>query len=267
MNAITNALMDLRYSVDVSILELAFNKKEYGLSYVSLDEKITAAVIRPKVMKDCNIISGESIRVRLQDCKIEYVNNVDTIVTVPSYLTNGRAIISANNLIETVMSQNLQTTTLYPAMSGQSDLMEQYGKMGNSLANMPGTVTSRLTLIGNNKIYISEPLFLMGYGLLDLTIENGANYENLPRRAYLLFASLVTLAVKAFIFSRVRLNLDKGYIYQGHELGYVNDVIDGYSTAYDDYIEFLTKRWKPVTIMADSDYFTSLIRARLGNNL
>jgi len=57
MNAISNALVDLRFKIPPEILNIGFRENAVMINQViGLDERILNSVIRTRVLKDCNLV-------------------------------------------------------------------------------------------------------------------------------------------------------------------------------------------------------------------
>lgn len=252
MNAINNALSDLKYSIPEEILQLAF--REQNLNYntlISTDNKIVSRVIQPKVMKDCNLVSGQQIWVDLNKCGISRVGS-EYYIDVPKELTNHRSIVSALS-IHSYAYYSSNTT------SG-SVIMELGNKLLNTtIGNEDTYSTSRLEVVAENIVLVQDPSSIITSGIMKCVIENDSQMNNLNVRAFPNFSRLVELAVKAYIHNHMTIKLGKGYIYNGHELGIVKDTIDGYADALEMYNDFLRNKWIKTNFMSDSSRMTSVV--------
>ena len=63
----------------------------------------------------------------------------------------------------------------------------------------------------------------------------------------------------------MRVKLDQGYVYGGHELGVITDIIDGYADAEEMYQEHLTTIMKKALFSVQSENMDRYIKSMLGN--
>ena len=257
MNALTKALSEVYFNIPIDILKLAFSDTNAN-QVISMDETILARIVRPRVLVDCNLVGGEEIYVSTELCKIiDYSNtyNLEYLIDVPKRVTAGRSIMSAIGLF-----------------SGHYNTKETSGEgaFGNAAAQMMTSVdpaiaigTARLELIGENKILVTDPEYAIIGGYVKCVIENASNLSNISPRSYLYFSKLVVLAVKAYIHNQLIVRMGKGYIYNGHELSIVNDIITNYESANEDYSEYLQSTWRVVAYHNDKDRLANHINGMI----
>lgn len=58
--------------------------------------------------------------------------------------------------------------------------------------------------------------------------------------------------------------MDIGYIEGGAVMGKIQDIIDGYSEANDDYLEYLQTKWAKVSKLNDAETVEQLVRMSSG---
>lgn len=261
-SAITNAINEIKFSIPPEILNIAFSEySNYGNNVISLDERIMNSVIRPRVLVDANLVGGVQIGVGLNSCHISYLNNREFIADIPKELTNGRSIMTVLGLVSNVMyNQATSFQDMTSAMSSSINMM-------NNLGSENIVQTAKLELIGDNVILIQDPTIHLMNGIVRCVIENNSNMENINPRSYNAFSKLCILAVKAYIYNTTIVKLDKGYVYGGHDLGIVKDIIESYSDAHAEYSEYLQLTWKKIAFMNDSNSMTRYIKMQLSNTL
>jgi len=241
MNAITKAMSEIYYNIPKEIISLAFNDSQ-AHSAISLDEVIMSRVIRPRVKVDCNLLGGVS----------DYSTNYgrEFLIDVPKTVTGNRSIVTALTLFF-----NTSATTLNKA---HTDPLRNASAKQLVISEQPSMITtSRLEVVGENKILVADPTVYFGSGVLKCVVENADNLSNISPRSYIAFSNLCVLAVKAYVYNYLRIKVGSGYISSGHELGVINDVISDYVNASQDYQEYLVNTWRSVMYHNDSD--------RLGN--
>jgi hypothetical protein len=199
------------------------------------------------------IYLGDHIRTRVEIC-----GNDQFIVKVPKELTNGRSIVSVLNLIS---NDNFNSNSGI----GMVDTQEVFTKMANNLGSVIIAQTTRLELIADNTILVSEPSVYLLNCYLRCVIENDDNMGNLNPRSYIAFSRLVELAVKSYIYNYMVVKMDRAQLYNGHELGSIKDVIDGYSDSESMYREYLREDWRKVAFLNNSLSTENYITSMFGN--
>ena len=259
MNAVTNAINEVKFRIPYEVLHIAFKEQSDMINTaITLDEMILNKVIRPRVLTDCNLVGGTSILVDSNKCDITAVNPLEFVIKVPKSETGGKSIVSVQSLIS---NDNFNSNTGI----GMVDTQEVFTKMANNLGSVIIAQTTRLELIGDNTILVSEPSVYLINCYLRCTVENDENMGNLNPRSYPAFSKLVELAIKSYIYNHLVIKLDKGYIYNGHELGSIKDIIDGYSDAEEMYQEHLNTVWRKVAFLNNSLTTENYITSMFGN--
>jgi hypothetical protein len=263
MNAIIKALTDLPYTVPVEILNIAFYENSTHVNtIIPLEERITTQVIRQRVLQDLNIVGGVEIRIDTGQCFMQQVNYNEFTIQVPKAVTGGRSIVSVLSLVANSMMAASDTAYTIPQQTENAML-----KMYNNLASANVIQTSRLELIGENMVLVQDPNLSLINSVLRCTVENNNNLENIHPRSYLDVSKLVSLAVKSFVYSRLKIKLDQGYIYGGHELGVITEIVDSYADAEELYQEFLRTKMRKILFMNNRESVNRLIKSMLSNNI
>ena len=262
MNALQNAIKDVKFAIPPEILVIAFSEQDRTLNnMINLDDRMLSSVIRPRVLVDCNIVGGIETRIDLNKCVVNWLSNREFVVEVPKELSNNRSIITVLSLVSNVIYSR---TTRY---NDTPDIVSVGMDLMNNLGSETVVQTSRMEMLSDNVILISDPSIHIINGILRCIVENSPNMENIHPRSYNAFSKLVILAVKSYIYNTLVVKLDKGYIYGGHELGIIKDIIDNYSTAEEDYQEYLTTVWNKVAFINDSEKMNRFIRMNIANTI
>ena len=260
MNAISKALQEIHFNIPPEVLQITF--MEYGSStnqVISMDERILNAVIRPRVLLDTNLVGGVLVRVPIDQCYVREMLNREFLIEVPKHLTSGRSMVSVLSLISMT-----GYTSVMPNHS-TSQLVAASNKMYDSIADANVVQTARLELVGENTVFCSEPSIFIYSAVLRCVIENEINMGNLHPRNYPVFSKLCVLAVQSYIYNHMKVKLDQGYVYGGHELSSVTDIIDSYSDREEMYQEHLNLVFRKVAHINDSESQHRLIKLAVGN--
>ena len=87
--------------------------------------------------------------------------------------------------------------------------------------------------------------------------------ENIQPPYYMAVAEMFTLGLKMYIYNTLRIKLDKGFIYAGHDLSVIKDIVDSYADAGEMYQE---KRqiWARIAVLNDSRKMTTVTATMIG---
>lgn len=265
MNALTYALSVVKTKIPIEILNIAFRENSNAVNnIITIDELISNKILRPRVLTDCNLVGGVHTTIDLNQCVITKLPDVGNyIIYVPKVLTGNRSIINALSLVSTV------TTTLnMPSVPTSGNTSGMLDKLADTMTGSGGVLqTSRLEVIGENTIYCATNMLTFSNGVLRCTIENNANMSNLNTRSYPVFSDLVVYAIKAYIYNMMRVKINQGYLYGGHELSVITEIIDSYSDAETMYDELLRGKWAKVQYMNNESSMTRHIRTMIGYNI
>lgn len=267
MNAIHVALQEIRNNIPPEVLQIAFIQNDPSLGrvnnqIVSLDERIKSAVIRRRVMTHCNLVGGQPVYIYLgsSSVSVREILPAEYVVTIPKTMTEGKSIVSVLSVVSNFGYVNTA------AFGYVSPLITAANNMYNNLANETIMQSSRLELIGENTILIKDPSMYLFNTALRCVLENDENMSNLHPRFMLAFAKLCVLATKSYIYNTCKVKMDQAFLYGGHELSSVTDVIDGYSDAEQMYQEYLHVEFKKIMYMNAPSNMSRTIRSMFGNN-
>jgi hypothetical protein len=275
MDIIRGALAEVKRRINRHILDKAFIKRDftYRLTNQStVDDQIMSSVIRSRVLVDCNLAGGISALVPLDGLPVDKPNNYITIIRIPKTRTNGKSIISVSNVnyydlgvsglyggaagygYNTTLSSNENTAAINSAM----------GIMA-SLDHIPITSTSDATLIAENTVKITDVFTMPANAILRCVLENDEELSNIQPRSYPDFFQLVEFAVKSHIYNELIVDLDKGELVGGQELGIFKQIIEGYADSEQNYQDKL-KAWKAISFMNDTSAFHRYLKLTIGAN-
>lgn len=263
MNALNNAAFDIiNLYIPREVLEVTFPNE--GV-FVPLEERLINKCLRPMILKDMNLLGGVTVYVDINNCEIiatknyeQHVNSYvsEFVLRVPKYLTNDKSIISA-----------LYVTVGIPAYPMQKPctpvVMNETLKLASVIDTPRVITTSRLEVVGENLILIAGLSPNINNATLTVTVENNNNLENIQASYYKHVVDIMSKGVKTYIYNTLAVKLDKGYIYGGHELSVLKDIVDSYSNAAEEYNEALML-WKKISLMNDSRFQSSYIQSMLG---
>ena len=261
MNAITKSLEDIRYNIPLEVLNIAFkagNRNSWSATPISLEERITASVIRSRVLVDCNLVGGIEKVINLAKAQVTYVYNLDTLYKIPKVLTDNKSITSVLSFIPGTLNADAISSIGYGTTN---ELVNAGNRIGDAIgANYP-QVEANMEIIGDNLVVVKYSVFPSVPGSLRVTVGNDENLENISPRSYINFSKLVTLATKAYIYNKLLIELDRGYLLGGQELTTVTNYVESLSDSNELYLEYLNTVWRKTSVMNDTEVFSRYIRA------
>lgn len=260
MNAINVALSEIKFTIPKEILDLAFSDNNPRInSVLSIDERIKNTVLYTRVVRDCNLVAGVYCYVPTRNTRIIQTDLMEYIIEVDKVLTDNRSIIVPLNLMAYV-GNNYSTTR-----DNVSTLVSDMNKMYNNLSNHFIIQTSRLELIGDNIIIVREPSSSIFDCVLKCVVEFDNELSRINPRTIPDFSYMCILAVKSYIYNKLKIKLNQGAIYAGHEIGIIDEIVNEYSEAETMYRELLHEKMAKVLNINDDLNMTTTIKAAIGN--
>jgi hypothetical protein len=278
VNPISKAIAEVKYRIPRALLQKVFVD---GSTYwrptmaSSVEAQIENLVIRPRVLVDCNLISGQEAMIPLEGLIFERPYQYTTVITIPKNRTQNRRINSVRNVTffnaaaiggqyggmagatGGYMGLNAQDNTATVAVAAA--LMASYDKI-------PQTSTARVSLIAENTILINDGLMIPTNSFLRCVIENDDQLSTLPLRSYRYFSNLVEYAVKAYIYNEVVVAMDKGEIFYGAELGIFKEIVSSYADANQNYQDYLKDKMESTLLMSDEASYSRYIKMVVGGH-
>lgn len=266
MSAIKYALDRVFLEIPIDVLNLAFMRKAdvYKVN-TTISQQIENLVLEPIVLTDINILGGMSLSIDLNACSVNYYElnytNRNVVINVPFEATNNKKIINALSVTSNQTNSSTYNTTTNQLLNLAYDKLQNDGKMQQSV------VYTNLELIGPNTILLHDNAVVLTNGFLSVLVENNKNLNNIQPASYPNFSEMVTLAVKAYIYNKLVIELDKGAIYYGHDINKVGDIVSDYADALEDYKTFLKEKWAKISFMNDNVSYSRFLKAMINPNI
>jgi hypothetical protein len=125
-------------------------------------------------------------------------------------------------------------------------------RVANSVAPTGILSNAHIEIIGYNTVVIyAHYRVLTNFGLRVL-LENDSNLNNIQPRNYKTISKLCILATKAYIYNKLIIHVNSGYLVSGQELGIFKSLVESYSDANQDYETFITEELRAVLFMNDT---------------
>ena len=268
MNPIVKAVQDAMYVIPEEILTEVFIPKYngYNANAASLEEQIISTVIRPRVIPDGSIAKGEHMFINMADVKPKFIDEWRIVYEIPERKLFGKTILS---VIDVGYAPYNGAPGSYGNVYGgvgsaySQDVMTATTQMVAANSAVPNVSTAKVEIIGDNVIVIEDSQrYNSAYTLSCYVTDN--NYLNkIDPRYYEYFSTLVEYAVKAHIYRKLRIRLDRGRIEGGTTIGAFLEIVNEYADAETNYREFLRTKWAKAMFMTEGARYMRFIRAQV----
>lgn len=252
MNPIAKALQDIRFQIPEGILQTAFIQREFGQTPfpVSLDTIIREQVIEGRLGPDIQINGGgNQVDIPVSGLPRQQYDTNLSVIQIPMDRTQ-------NRLISQVQAVSFGNGTPYAMGSlgsvGYSEMIDKVSGVMSANGAVPRTETAYVRLIGPNTILISDVFSFPGTAYVRCILEYDLDYSQLRTTTIPVFSQLAVLAAKALIYNRLALQVDRGQLIGGRELGMFREIIMSYSDAQELYSDMLTNVWHVTSIFDDT---------------
>lgn len=266
MDILSKALDEVRFRIPRQILDTLFNRRDqfYRMNPTSVDEHILSEVIRPRVLVDCNLVGGTEVFIPLDGVPVSRSSDYISVYRIPKDKTQGRSIMSVSN----ITFSNPTAIANYGIAAGcQNSAMLQAGQAAmDAMGSIPVTSTAQVCLIGENVVMVRDTVTLPANIYLRCTLANDENMSHIQLRSFRHFCNLVVFAVKAYIYNEYIIEMDRGELFGGHEIGRFKEIIDSYQDAEELYQTYLVEKWTKVAFMNDHETATRFLRLQIGGH-
>lgn len=269
MNAITYAINNIRHTIPDSVLQLAFSPQAitgFGSRWrgnqdaVSIDASIRDKIIESRVNVDCNLTGGTMVAIDLTTCRYEQFDQATRVFQIPYEATGGRRIVS-------VRTVNYLTFHGMPTHhQGQSNqILSAINDMYKAISSMPIVSTANCQIIGDNTVMVRDDVTHLSDQLgMTCLVENDHGMANLNPGIYPVYAKLVELACKAYIYVNTNIAMDQGVLNGGVPLGRIREVIDSFADSNEMYQEYYAQNWAKASFTNDRPRMHSFIASMIG---
>lgn len=279
MNVLIQAISDLqRFTIPKQILEIAFRNNVnslLNLAPVSLTERIMEEVIRPIVLKDLKNISGRHVLIPLTNDKIIFqqqgINggHVVTYYIKPETIEN-RDIVTALSVSYSpyahtaVKDMSASVNSFY---NNYTDMSSTGMRLLDSASQMPIVSTATVDLIGTHTVTVRNTVHVTRLYDLRCVISGDDDINNFTARATKDVRKLCELAVKAYIYNKLMVELDAGYLNGGKEMPAIRNIVEGWSDAREMYEEYLRTDMSKVAFSHDQTRMNRFIAIQMNPSI
>lgn len=270
MSVINKLIADIKRDIPKPVLEVAFLKRK-GRNTIhagGLDWEIRNKVIDGWLAQDLNFLGAETINVPLKDSSIEFLESADyrTVIRVPKKLTKGRwiaQVLSFNyyyNAISADTNNGWSASSYNISGQGNSPLMNISTQVMRAASPAPIASSSNVETIGENVVVISDYMGRIQTGSLTVRLGQDSELSNWDNAAVFMLGRWAIMAAKAWVWANTVVDLDSGYLYGGAELSRISSIIDGYSDANENYMDYREEVIEAVNFMMDGARYQTHLR-------
>jgi hypothetical protein len=256
-------LSEIKLSIPQEILEIGF--KEYDSDIpLSIDSLILEKVIKPYLIPDMDVYSHEVANTIIHREEFLSISPNGFIFKIKNDLLNGREVIKINSVVAQpihdypihIHPYEYSSNRMHTKSEHLNEIANKIDKNHLSGVLEQSAITRR---VGKNVFEVTEinPTYFE-YNI-NMVVTNDLELNNINIRFFNDVSELAVLMVKRYIYNFLKVKLSKGYLYLGHELTGVKDVVDDYREAENEYKEKL-KEWKKKSFVQNPKNVDTLIK-------
>ena len=275
MNALIYAINEITHQIPHELLQAAFtiDDSPETVNLNTVDDKILRKLIRKRVLIDMNITGGIETIIPLNSVQPSFYEYFYTIYQIPPELTMNKEIVSALNIMLMPGSGVFGQGNLGGNSFGNIGYMNENPVM--NVANRIGSAASpsgvlsnaHLEIVGYNTILIYANFRVLTNFGLRVLLENDSNLNNIQPRSYKDVSMACVLACKAYIYNKLIIPVNSGYLASGQDLGMFKSILESYSEAEADYNTFLRERLGAVLFMNDTTRHNRFLSSMINPSL
>lgn len=275
MNALIYAINEITHQIPHELLQAAFtiDDSPETVNLNTVDDKILRKLIRKRVLIDMNITGGIETIIPLNSVQPSFYEYFYTIYQIPPELTMNKEIVSALNILlmpgAGVFGQGNLGGNSFGNIGymNENPVMNVANRIGSAASPSGVLSNAHLEIVGYNTILIYANFRVLTNFGLRVLLENDSNLNNIQPRSYKDVSMACVLACKAYIYNKLIIPVNSGYLASGQDLGMFKSILESYSEAEADYNTFLRERLGAVLFMNDTTrhnrFISSLISPAL----
>lgn len=263
-------LNEIKNQIPYEILNAAFTiDEDPNISTITtLEEKIDTKVLKQRVYIDLNIFGGVENVIPINGLMPTYRDRLNVVYKIPPQATANKEIISVLSLtyLPYVNYYNLS----YPHVDtlNYNNPVTSVTDRVYSASNPSLIINNAHTeLIGYNTVLIRSPYQIYSNFALRVVLANDENLNNISPRSYKVVANLSVYATKAYIYNKLIIPINSGYLASGQDLGVFKSIIESYSDAYEAYNTYLKEVVGAVMFMNDTTRYNRFLSSMIAPDL
>lgn len=272
-SAIQKALLDIRARIRPALLQRAFAdpSQRWSTQPMDLDFLIRSNVIDTRVRSDCNLIGGMQVLINLSGYPREVPDERSSLYHVPMEATQGRQIVSPHSVSYgygysiAYSNYNPFFDQMMQGGCGNAGILTVANQLYSSMSNMPIVESARVQMISPNTILIQDQVRIPDRVYLRATLEHDSEMSELQPPAQRAFSNLCVLAVQAYIYNSLIIEVNRAQISGGFEIGEFKNQLDMLSDSDELYRTYLDETWYKTSRMSDHETHLRHVRNMMGN--
>lgn len=271
MNALIYSINEINRQIPKELLHAALYVDEQPVTanLTSTDEKIRLKIIKNRVALDTNIVGGIQMIISLGNVAPAFAEAYYTLYYIDPSLTNNKEIVSALNITylpgQGFFGPNniFYSNTSFGGYSNFNSTLNVANRVSSSASDMSIINNAHLELVAYNTILVyANYRAIMNYGIR-VMLQNNEDFSNISTRSFKNFSYLCVLAAKSYIYNKLIVKINSGYLQAGQELGTFKQILDSYESAEEEYRTYLKEVWSPTAFMADTTRYNRYLKSML----
>lgn len=233
-------------NIPIQILDAGFEPNKLQMSR---DQAIISLVIQARVLMDTNLVAGRQTPILLQSDWIKETR--DGLYDPISSSTYNACFFwvppkwRENRNISAVIRVSDNNLSSLPTSNGS---IGNFTNFGNTIPDLANAMVSSYTLAGagyspqaslegNNliKVYGNYPNSYFGGMVADVVLEFDSEFSNIGNAALYYLRDLALCATKAWLWTKLVVEIDAAQVTGGMQMGVFKDIIDSYANANEEY--------------------------------
>jgi hypothetical protein len=257
MQYITN---EIKNQIPAELLYAGFTIDEPPevVSMTNLESKIVTKLIKKRVLVDANVVAGIELLIPINTLEPKFYEYGYTIYYIDPTLVMSKEVISCLGI-------TYLPPTAYPSyLNYSSNPVTNTGARVYDSYGSRGVITNAHTeLVARNTVIIyANYRALISYAMR-VVVENDSNFSNIQPRSYKSLGTLCTLATKAYLYNKLLIPINSGYLASGQELGKFQEVLESYSDAHEQYDTYLREVWSKTAFMNDTTRYNRYLKSMI----
>ena len=247
-NALDVALTRVLVMIPKELLTIAFSDRASHEKTYPLEQMILEKVVRGIVRKDVNIFGGKLKKIVLMPQYIErqqWTPADDYLYTgqfslyrIPPHEREGQAIVDVDGISYRGNYSAGRAPYAAGFTGGATELMLAAAVL-DSHTGYSAPPRPDVTLLSGDLVRLSPPQHGDVVWVLSCRIGIDQDFTNLNNQAIPVFTETVVTATKMYIYNKLIIQVDKGFVESGYTLDSFKMTLDTYADAGDRYKELI----------------------------
>lgn len=243
-----HAIMRVATKIPPQLLDigLRFANKKFH-QYENLTEFICNEIINKRVLKDCNLVSGQVKTIVLKPAWIEEMESDHagyagddgpyTIYRIPPEVRDGKSISQVMSVQFPYITYQSSGIANADVASGGFSLVDQIDQIINSYTLATPRNHPVVTLMSGDLVKLTPSQYTRQNWLMTCRINYDETFNNLDDRSIRVLADLVMLATKEWLYTNLIIDVDRAFQETGVDIGTIRSLLDEYKEAGQLYEE------------------------------